>query len=155
MATLVRPPPAAVKTGRDNRPYFTLHKSPNSVMAWGTNTTKMAIVAFKRPHDVQFMGNTIEHHYSKVREWPDFTNEIKMVGGVTRPVPLDILDVWQWSNLDELRVFCVQKYFDLIIVDKISDTFNITGAIYSLSIPPEAYVPRLENLLLLSDRGEI
>ena len=146
MATLIRPPPSTIKTDEQNRRYFTLHKSSNSVMAWGTSTTKMAVVAFKRPNDVQFMGNTIEHHYSKMREWPDFTTEIKLIAGTTGPTELDILDIYEWSNLDELRIFCVQKYFDLIVVDKISDKFNITGAIYSLSIPIEAYVPRLEQL---------
>jgi hypothetical protein len=121
-------------------------------MAWGTNTTKMAVVAFKRHRDVQFMGNTIEHHYSKTRDWPDFTNEIKLVAGINKPSPLGILDICEWSNLDELRIFCVKKYFDLIVVDKISETFNITGSIYSLSIPIEAYAPELE--LLFRDGSE-
>lgn len=146
MATLTRPPPSVIKTNQENKRYFTLHKYPNSVMAWNTLTSKMAVVAFARQNDVRFMGTTIEHHYAQTREWPDFSGDMKLVTGSGKSKFLDILDVCEWSNLDELRIFCVQKYFDLIVVDKISDTFNITGSIYSLSIPMESHKPHLEQL---------
>ena len=145
MQTITRQP-TTLKTRQGDKSYFTLHKYPNSIMAWNTSTSKMAVVAFARHNDVRFMGSTIEHHYTRMREWPDFSGDMKLVAGSGKVKPLDILDVCEWSNLDELRVFCVQKYFDLIIVDKISDTFNITGSIYSLSIPMEAHVPHLEQL---------
>lgn len=144
MATIVRPPPA-LKTNQSNRPYFTLHKHVNSVMAWETEA-KMAVVAFKRRTDIQTLGSMIEYHHENTREWPDFRNMTFTVGPMKHR-PLEILDVYEWSNIDELKNFCVTRYFDLILVNSINESFNIQGEVYTLDVPEESHVPYLENLL--------
>lgn len=151
MATIIRPPPAPLlKTNQRKKPYFTLHKHNNSIMAWETTTMKMSVVAFSRPLDVHKMGSIIECHYENTREWPDFRT-MTFHGGPSKNKPLEILDIYEWSDLDELKVFCVQHFFDLIVVDKVSETFNIKGAAYGLNIPMEAHVPYLKKLLNEND----
>jgi len=147
MATLVRPPPTIIKTNQRNKPYFTLHKHVNSVMAWET-PSKMAVVAFKRRDDVHAMGSMIEYHHRVTHEWPDF-REMTFTSGPKDIKGLDILDVYEWSNVDELKVFCASHYFDLILVDTVSDSFKIKGEVYSLEIPEESHVPYLEKLYIL------
>lgn len=144
MATLVRPPPPTVNTRQRNRPYFTLHKHMNGIMAWETSTTKMAVVAFRRRADIQTMGSMIEYHYENKREWPDF-REMTFTSG-PKNKPLGILDICEWSNIDELKEFCAYKYFDLILIDTINEKFNIKGEVYTLDIPAMAHVPYLEEL---------
>ena len=145
MATLIRPPPSiSMKTRQDRQPFFTLHKTANDIMAWETEKSKMAVVAFSRRVDINNMGSMIEYHREYTHEWPDFREMTFMSGPKNKP--LDILTVYEWKNIDELKVFCAQYYFDLILVDKINDSFSIAGSVYSLSIPIETYVPYLENL---------
>jgi hypothetical protein len=145
MATLLRPPPT-VKTKQSNRPYFTLHKYVNTVMAWETPDTKMAVVAFKRRADIHKLGSMIEYHRKATHEWPDF-REMTFTTGPVHGKPLEILDIYEWSDVDELKEFCALRYFDLILVDTLSESFNIRGEVYSLEIPLENHVPYLENLL--------
>ena len=150
MATLIRPPPPTIKTNQSNKPYFTLHKYVNTVMAWETPDTKMAVVAFKRRTDVHAMGSMIEYHHRATHEWPDFRN-MTFTSGPVRDKPLEILDVYEWSNVDELKMFCALRYFDLILVDTINESFNISGQVYTLELPEEAHVPYLESLLNEND----
>ena len=145
MATLIRPPPPTIKTNQDNRPYFTLHKHVNSVMAWET-PSKMAVVAFKRRGDIHVMGSIIEDHHTSTREWPDF-RKMTFASGPNAKKALEILDVCEWSNIDELKIFCVQRYFDLILIDTINESFKIKGEMYSLEIPVHNHVPYLEKLI--------
>ena len=149
MATLIRPPPSSIKTNQGNNPYFTLHKHINSVMAWET-PSKMAVVAFKRRGDVHAMGSIIEHHRKATNEWPDFRN-LTFTSGPSKKKPLEILDVCEWSDIDELKMFCATRYFDLILVDSISESFSINGEIRMLELPFESYVPYLEQLLNEND----
>lgn len=144
MATLIRPPPAIIKTNQGNKPYFTLHKHVNSVMAWET-PLKMAVVAFKRQSDVQALGSMIETHHEHTREWPDF-REMKFTNGPKKTKALEILDVYEWTNIDELKMFCASRYFDLILIDTVTESFKIRGEMYSLEIPVENHVPYLEKL---------
>jgi hypothetical protein len=150
MATLIRLPPPTIKTNQSNKPYFTLHKYINTVMAWETPDTKMAVVAFKRRNDVHAMGSMIEYHHRATHEWPDFRN-MTFTSGPVHDKPLEILDVYEWSNVDELKMFCALRYFDLILVDTINESFNISGQVYTLELPEEAHVPYLESLLTSSD----
>ena len=145
MTTITRPPPI-LKTRQDNKPYFTLHKQPNSIMAWPTTTTKMAVVAFSRPSDILSIGSLIECHYKHTMNWPDF-NTMTFTTGPIKNQALEILDIAEWSNFEELKVFCVEHFFDLIVVDKVSESFKIKGAIYTLDIPMTAYLPQLERVL--------
>jgi len=149
MATLIRPPPT-IKTNQKNRPYFTLHKYINTVMAWETPDTKMAVVAFKRRGDIQTMGSMIEYHRKATLEWPDF-RDMTFTVGPSKTNPLEILDVYEWNNVDELKQFCAQRYFDLILVDTLTESFKIKGEVYSLEIPVEDHVPYLERLLNEND----
>jgi len=149
MATLIRPPPTAIKTNQGNKPYFTLHKHVNSIMAWET-PSKMAVVAFKRRGDVHTLGSIIEHHHTATREWPDF-RKMTFTSGPNKKKPLEILDVCEWDNIDELKMFCAMRYFDLILVDSISESFSINGEIRMLELPAPAHVPYLEKLLNEND----
>jgi hypothetical protein len=148
MATLIRPPPT-MKTDQGNKPYFTLHKHVNSIMAWET-ASKMAVVAFKRRGDVHALGSIIEHHHKATHEWPDFRN-MTFTSGLSTKKPLEILDICEWNDMDELKVFCVSRYFDLILVDSVSELFKIKGEVYSLEIPEWSHVPYLEKLLNEND----
>ena len=78
--------------------------------------------------------------------WPDF-NTMTFTTGPTKNQALEILDIAEWSNFEELKVFCVEHFFDLIVVDKVSESFKIKGAIYTLDIPMTAYLPQLERVL--------
>ena len=148
--TLIRPPPPTIKTNQNNRPYFTLHKHVNSIMAWETKTTKMAVVAFKRRDDINTLGSMIEHHYEATHEWPDFRNMTFTIRTSHNKSP-QILDVNEWADMDELRVFCALRYFDLILIDSISESFRVKGEIYKLDIPAKSHVPYLEKLLNEND----
>ena len=150
MATLIRPPPTpTLKTKQSNRPCFTLHKYVNTVMAWETSD-KMAVVAFKHRTDIHKMGSIIEYHRTATHAWPDFRDMTFTVGPMNNN-PLEILDIYEWSNVNELKEFCVSRYFDLILVDSISESFNIKGDVYTLEIPLENHVPYLEELLNEND----
>jgi hypothetical protein len=147
MATLIRPPlSGSIKTRQGKKPFFTLHKNTNTIMAWETaSTEKMAVVAFARHADIHTIGSMIENHHENTREWPDFRN-LTFTTGPHIKKSLSILNVCQWRDIDELKVFCVQHYFDLILVETVNELFNINGAIYNLSIPIELHVPYLEEL---------
>jgi hypothetical protein len=119
-------------------------------MAWETSTTKMAVVAFKRHEDVHSMGTMIEHHRENTREWPDFRKMTFTIGPIKNR-PLEILDICEWTNIDELKMFCVSRYFDLILIDTVSESFKIKGEIYSLEIPAQYHVPYLKKLLNEND----
>lgn len=147
MATLIRPPPPTITTRQGKKPYFTLHKHTNAIMAWETaSTEKMAVVAFARASDIHIMGSMIENHHENTREWPDFRKMTLSIGPFDKP--LSILDVCKWSDIEKLKVFCVEHYFDLIIVENMTESYNIRGSVYSLSIPLEAHVPYLEKMLI-------
>ena len=150
MQTIARPP-APVKTAHGSRPLYTLHKSLNSVMAWDAKTTKMAVVAFERENDAQLMGKMIENHYERVREWPDFQT-LTFVSGLPQVnQELQQLGVVQWSDLDVLRNFCALYYFDLILIQTISNSRRIKGSVFQLSVPETVHIPYLERMLLLGD----
>jgi hypothetical protein len=71
--------------------------------------------------------------------------------GPLNNTPLEILDIYEWSDMNELREFCVSRYFDLILVDSISESFNISGEVYTLEVPELSHVPYLEQLLNEND----
>jgi hypothetical protein len=61
--------------------------------------------------------------------------------------PLEILDVCEWDNLDKLKVFCVSRYFNLILIESVNESFKINGEVYSLEIPMESHIPYITKLL--------
>ena len=118
-------------------------------MAWET-PSKMAIVAFKRRADINTLGSIIEHHHKVTDEWPDFRN-MTFTSGPTKKNTLELLDVYEWTDIDELKNFCCLRYFDLILVDTITASFKIKGNVYSLEIPVQEHIPYLNNLLNEND----
>lgn len=123
-------------------------------MAWDAKTPKMAIVAFERENDAQLMGKMIENHYEHVREWPNF-NDLTFESGMPRVnQELKQLGVVQWSDLDILRNFCALYYFDLILIQTISNARRIKGTVLQLSVPEETHIPYLERMLLLGHGDE-
>jgi hypothetical protein len=106
----------------------------------------MAVVAFRRRADIHTIGSMIEYHHENTREWPDFRNMTFTAGPNKTKKTLQILDVCEWDNVDELKMFCATRYFDLILVDMISESFSINGQVYKLELPVESHVPYLEDL---------
>jgi len=115
-------------------------------MAWETPATRMAVVAFKRRSDIHTMGSMIEYHHKATREWPDFRKMTFTAGPAKNKKPLQILDVCEWDDVDELKMFCATRYFDLILVDAISESFSINGQVYKFELPAESHVPYLEKM---------
>jgi len=150
MQTLSRPPAKIHQTREKKKKYFTLHKIPNHIMAWNAKTEKRAVVAFNREQDVLKTGKIIERHYENRREWPHFDEEelIFEPGSVSNDSldELGMLNVVSWDNLDELRVFCVEHYFDLLVIETVSAHFQVRGTVFHLDVPMELYVPHLEKL---------
>lgn len=145
MTTLVKPPPL-IKTNQENKPLFTLHTQPNHIMAWSPATTsKMAVVSFRREEDITQLARMIEAHYDAEHEWPDF-KELRFVASSRHRGALRKLGIFEWSNQDMLRSFCAHHYFDLIVVNTITNK-NINGNIFSLSVPEKYHVPYLDQLI--------
>ena len=144
MTTISRPPLPILRIKKNDKTYLTIHKGANSVMAWETSS-KMAVVAFKRVCDANIMGTTIENHYYNTRGWPDF-RDMTFTPGSVKKESLEILDFYEWTNIDELKFFCISRYFDLILIDTISDSFKIMGEMHSLEIPYERHAPYLDFL---------
>jgi len=150
MQTLNRPP-TKIQTREKNKKYYTLHRIPNHVMAWNAKTEKRAVVAFNREQDILTTGKIIENHYNLRREWPSFEDDLIFDAG---PIPksvsddeLTMLSIVEWRKFDDLRVFCVEHYFDLIVVETMSKQFRLQGTIFRLDIPMEFFIPQLEKLL--------
>ncbi len=134
---------------------FTIHNFPNKVMAWRikNENLKTAVVAFKRSKDVQMMGHMIEHHYEKQKEWPDFTDpEFSLTGGTELLIPEEFkyLTIREWRNMDSLKVFCVDHYLDLILVNRVAGGYKIQGHTYTLDAPMDYHIDRLEHLYIWS-----
>jgi hypothetical protein len=133
-----------------NRPLYTLHNSPNSIMAWPVKNSKMSVMAFYNKDELYTFANLVESHYEQMREWPDFS-DLRLIANPKRNPQLNHLDIFRWQDLDSLRVFCAEKYFDLVTVNHLTDEYNISGDILQLSIPLHLHVQYLEELLNRSE----
>jgi hypothetical protein len=120
-------------------------------MAWPVKNSKMSVIAFYNKVEIDRLANLVESHYEQTQEWPDFEN-LKLMANPKRNAQLNHLDIFKWSDLDSLRVFCAEKYFDLVTVKNMSRDFKITGEVLQLSIPENFHVEYLEELLI--NRGE-
>ena len=118
-------------------------------MAWRANESKTAIVAFKRERDAEYFGKTAESHYLNKREWPDFQNLSFEPKNVLNE--LSLLTIVPWEDEDALRLFCAEYYFDMILINNISESFKINGNVFHLDVPESFHVPRLENLFFDGD----
>jgi len=106
----------------------------------------MAVIACYRERDARRLGALIESHYERMQEWPDFT-DLTFVANPLRDQTLNLIAINNWTNLDSLRVFCAEHYFDLLTIRTLSDNFHINGDVLTLSIPDEMYAPYLEKML--------
>jgi len=151
---LTRPPPI-LTVGAGSRKVYTLHSSPNNVFAWNLDNElmKTATVVFKRRSDAAFMAEMIEKHVVRQKEWPNVSivdNVFSLYGSGTPTTSYenDLIEIKSW-DLDDLRIFCVMAYLDMISlssIDRDDGVFKLNGELLSLTVPIEFYVDRL-NLM--------
>jgi hypothetical protein len=151
---LTRPPPK-LTVGAGSRKVYTLHSSPNNVFAWNLDNElmKTATVVFKRRSDAAFMAEMIEKHVLRQREWPNVSvvdNVFSLYGSGTPTVSYEnnLIEIKSWE-LEDLRIFCVTAYLDMISlssIDKNDEIFRLNGELLSLTIPIEFYVDRLNSM---------
>jgi hypothetical protein len=111
---------------------------------------KTATVVFKRRTDATFMAEMIEKHVVRQKEWPNVSivdNVFSLYGSgtPTETYENNIIVIKSWS-LDELRIFCVNAYLDMITlnsIDRDDNVFRLNGELFALSVPIEFYVDRL------------
>lgn len=162
--TVLRPPrPPPVRTTYGNQRVYTLHSDVNHVFAWhlsGTKRYKSVVVAFKHKNDAELMAHVIERHVIQNKEWPDCSvidNTFKLYGGIVHTdKESSMIHVHNWQ-VDTLKVFCAETYFDMIILNKIrenNNTFKISGEILMLDVPEHMYIERLKRLYGLFDIDE-
>lgn len=151
---LTRPPPI-LTVGAGSRKVYTLHSSPNNVFAWNLDNElmKTATVVFKRRSDAAFMAEMIEKHVIRQKEWPNVSivdNVFSLYGSGTPTTEYenDLIEIRSW-DLDDLRIFCVTAYLDMISlssIDRDDGVFKLNGELLSLTVPIEFYIDRL-NLM--------
>jgi hypothetical protein len=117
-------------------------------------------VAFKHRDDAELMAHVIERHVVQNKEWPDCSivnNTFKLYGGIVDTArERNLIHVHNWQ-IDALKVFCAETYFDVIFLNKIRqerDTFRISGEILSIEVPEHMYIERLRKLYNLFDVDE-
>jgi hypothetical protein len=155
MATLTKPPrPAPANIGYGSRRLYTLHSTPNNVFAWRLDDqrVKTATVAFRHKGDATLMAYMIERHVKQENRWPDVLvvdNAFSIFGGNINPVHENsLIEVRSW-NIDSLQVFCVDAYLDLIVLNKLEESYNkykMSGDVIKLSIPDEYYALKIAEL---------
>jgi hypothetical protein len=114
---------------------------------------KTATVVFKRRADAAFMAEMIERHVLREKEWPDVSiadNVFSLYGSGSSSIAFqeDLIEIKSW-DLEDLRVFCVTAYLDMISlssIDKDDGVFRLNGELLSLNVPIEFYVQRLGYL---------
>jgi hypothetical protein len=114
---------------------------------------KTATVVFKRRSDAAFMAEMIEKHVIRQKEWPNVSivdNVFSLYGSGTPTTAYenDLIEIKSW-DLDDLRIFCVTAYLDMISlssIDRNDGVFKLNGELLSLTVPIEFYVDRL-NLM--------
>jgi hypothetical protein len=114
---------------------------------------KTATVVFKRRSDAAFMAEMIEKHVIRQKEWPNVSivdNVFSLYGSGTPTTEYenDLIEIRSW-DLDDLRIFCVTAYLDMISlssIDRNDGVFKLNGELLSLTVPIEFYIDRL-NLM--------
>jgi hypothetical protein len=114
---------------------------------------KTATVVFKRRSDAAFMAEMIEKHVLRQKEWPNVSivdNVFSLYGSGTPTTEYenDLIEIRSW-DLDDLRIFCVTAYLDMISlssIDRDDGVFKLNGELLSLTVPIEFYIDRL-NLM--------
>lgn len=155
MATLTKPPrPAPANIGYGSRRLYTLHSTLNNVFAWRLDDqrVKTATVAFRHKGDATLMAYMIERHVKQENRWPDVLvvdNAFSIFGGkIDLMHENSLIEVRSW-NMDSLQVFCVDAYLDLIVLNKLEESYNkykMSGDVIKLSIPDEYYALKIAEL---------
>jgi len=115
-------------------------------MAWHARGSKTAVVAFKRERDAILFGRTVEADYFANKVWPDF--EKLVFTHKTLVDDLKLITPVSWSDEDSLKEFCAKHFFDMIVINHISNTFKINGDVLQLYVPEQFHAPYLEELFL-------
>jgi hypothetical protein len=152
MSSIIAPPPARPTKVRNTRYggkfYYTIHSHPNHAFAVRTNEDSVsAIVGFKSEQHAMFIGQMIETHYMKQKEFPDPSKQLLL------PLPseeeLSFLFLQKW-DFEELKLLCTKNFLNMVAIDTVNDTkkgYNLSGEILTFQAPFEFYVERLNELL--------
>lgn len=158
LATPVKP---RIKlTGGKPAPIFTLHQTENNVLGVqlkGRPEIKTCVVSFTKYNDALKFGRMIERHKKVHYEWPNFNfddnqddNILRMVVGNEDNIILKELTIFEWSTIDDARMFCALHFMDLMKMNNIRqtnvETFRLEGDIYRLDLDTASAQQRLNHI---------
>ena len=160
MSTPVKPPVVVLpKTGRTGKKYYTIHEPINKIFAVklnGFETLKTSVVSFNNREDAQYLSEMIQKHHMNKKEWPVFNFEDLQDDNTLRISRYNthifdsIFYVSEWSEIDDLKVFCVSNCLDLIDLQKLEQTkdgFNMRGNLFKFDAHMGFYADRFNYLL--------
>jgi hypothetical protein len=148
------------KTGRTAKKYYTIHNFPNTIMAVklnGYEKMNTSVVSFNNHNDAILVGKMIENHRTRTKDWPVFNFEdlqddntfrLSNYNG-TSTVLMDNMYVQEWNEIDDLKMYCVAHFFDLITLNRLSTSkegFRMNGNIFKFEADQQFYTQRLEYL---------
>lgn len=148
------------KTGRTGKKYYTIHNFPNSIMAmklFDYDHMNFCVVSFSNKRDALLIGNAVQNHVAKVKEYPIFNFADSQSDNAFRVMnytgPTDVLNgnmyIQDWNELDDLKFYCAAHFFDLITLNRLSPTkdgFIMKGNTFKFEASQEFYTQRLEYL---------
>lgn len=160
MSTPVKPPTRAVpKTGRTGKKYYTIHEPVNKIFAVklnGFETMKTSVVSFNNRKDAEYLSSMIQTHHMYNNEWPVLNFEdlqddnFLRISVYKKPIIDHIFYISEWDELDDLKMFCVSNFLDLIDLYKMDqkpDGFQLRGNLFKFDAPSEFYAERFNYLL--------
>jgi hypothetical protein len=164
LATPIKPPSTAtIRTNKLPKKYYTIHNYPNTVMAIklkGYEDLKTSVVSFKTIDDAALVGAMIENHRNKTKEWPIFNfedlqddNTLRMTNMISQVnIFSGNIYVHEWDELDNLKMYCVSNFLDLINLNTLirtNDGFSMQGSVYRFHVDNDLYIQRFKQLLEL------
>jgi len=160
MLTPVKPPTLKLpKTGRTGRKYYTIHEPINKIFAVklkGFEQMKTSVVSFNNRRDAEYMSSMIQTHHMYNGEWPVLnfedlqTDNFLRISSYKKPSIDHIFYVSEWSEMDDLKMFCVSNFMDLIDLQKMDqkrDGFELKGNLLKFDAPSDFYADRFNYLL--------
>ena len=164
LATPVKPPSnVTIKTNKLPKKYYTIHNYPNSIMAIklkGYDHLKTSVVSFRTIDDAALVGAMIENHRHMTKEWPIFNfedlqddNMLRMTNMLAQKNDFNgNMYVNEWDELDNLKLYCVSNFLDLINLNTLvrtSEGFSMQGNVYRFEADNDLYIQRFKQLLEL------
>lgn len=110
------------------------------------DTAPTAIVGFKSHDDAFLIGQMIESHYMKQKEWPE--TEGQLVLPLPQADDLLFLFLQKW-DFEDLKMTCTKNFLSLVSIDDVANTkkgFRFDGQILSFHAPIEFYAQRLNEM---------